>query len=73
MSDSNSSTKIGFLGALFLLFLGLRLTDHIDWAWYWIASPFWAPLALVVVLLLVSGVCYGIGSLVGAICAIGKR
>jgi hypothetical protein len=54
MSDSNSSTKIGFLGALFLLFLGLRLTDHIDWAWYWIASPFLAPLALVVVCV----VCY---------------
>jgi len=34
-------------GVLFVVFLVLRLTDHIDWAWYWVASPLWMPLALV--------------------------
>jgi hypothetical protein len=50
MSDSRgggSSISIGLSGALFLLFIGLRLTDHIDWAWYWVASPLWMPAAII--------------------------
>lgn len=42
-----------FTGLLFLLFLALRLTDQIDWAWYWVASPLWMPLALALVCFLV--------------------
>jgi hypothetical protein len=41
---------IGLGGALFLVFVVLRLTDHIDWAWYWVASPLWVPLAVVLVI-----------------------
>jgi uncharacterized membrane protein YhiD involved in acid resistance len=47
------TTGIGFFGAMFLLFLGLRLTDHIDWAWYWVAAPLWMPLGIVLVILAV--------------------
>lgn len=47
MSETKASGGIGFAGALFLLFLGLRLTEHIDWAWYWVAAPLWIPLAIV--------------------------
>ncbi len=56
MSESKSGSYggIGLGGALFVLFLGLRLTDHIDWAWYWVAAPLWIPLAFA--LLLVTGV-----------------
>lgn len=28
-----------FLENLFLLLLAMRMTDQIDWAWYWIALP----------------------------------
>lgn len=46
MSENTArSGGIGLCGALFLLFVALRLTEHIDWAWYWVASPLWAPLA----------------------------
>ena len=51
---------IGFGGALFLLFLGLKLGNVIDWSWWWVTSPLWIPIALVVVIfllvLLVAGV-----------------
>lgn len=47
------STSIGLTGATFLLLLGLRLTDHIDWAWYWIAAPLWMPLGAVLGIALV--------------------
>ncbi len=26
---------------LFVIFLVLRLTDNIDWAWIWVFSPLW--------------------------------
>lgn len=33
--------QIGFLGALTLLFTGLKLADVIDWSWMWVFSPIW--------------------------------
>ncbi len=34
---------------LFLIFLVLKLTDLIDWSWWWVTSPLWIPIALAVV------------------------
>jgi len=36
---------------LFVLFLGLKLTGHIDWAWYWVFAPLWVPVAFIVIVL----------------------
>ena len=33
---------------MFLIFLTLKLTHVIDWSWWWVTCPFWAPLALVI-------------------------
>lgn len=33
---------------LFVVFLILRLTDTIDWSWWWITAPLWAPAAFVI-------------------------
>jgi hypothetical protein len=45
--------QIGFLGLLTVLFVGLKLTSHIDWSWWWVLSPLWVGLvaALAVTLL----------------------
>ena len=32
-----------------LLFVGLKLTGHIDWSWFWVTCPWWFGLALVLV------------------------
>lgn len=48
----NSGGGIGFLGALFLLFLGLKLGGIIDWAWVYIFMPLWIPALVVIVILL---------------------
>ena len=59
MSDSKSSSSsggIGFCGLLTILFIGLKLTNHIDWSWWWVLSPLWigfAMWAVIVVLFLV--------------------
>lgn len=44
---TTKSGGVSFAGLLFLLFLGLKLTNQIDWSWWWVTAPLWAPLALV--------------------------
>lgn len=39
---------IGFLGALTLIFIVLKLTHFIDWSWWWILSPLWLPMSIVI-------------------------
>lgn len=42
-----SNGGVGFLGMLTILFIGLKLTGHIDWSWWWVVSPLWIPFAVV--------------------------
>lgn len=47
---------IGFLDALTLLFVALKLCGVIDWSWWWVLSPFlfqFGLVAIVVVIVLV--------------------
>jgi hypothetical protein len=48
MSDNNNAQSggMGLASVLFIVFVVMRLTDNIDWAWYWVASPLWMPLAI---------------------------
>lgn len=32
--------KIGFISALQITFIVLKLTKTIDWSWFWVLSPF---------------------------------
>jgi hypothetical protein len=73
MSDKTKTiyTGMSFGSALFLLFLGLRLTDHIDWPWYWVAAPLWvgpaAILAICAVVLLGIGIVMAVGYPIAAL------
>lgn len=46
---TNISTDggVGFLGALTILFIALKLTHVIDWSWWWVLAPLWIPVAVV--------------------------
>ena len=44
--------QVGFLGTLGLIFITLKLTGVIDWAWIWVLSPLW--IVVILVLLVVS-------------------
>lgn len=50
---------IGIAGALFIIFLVLKLTHIIDWSWLWVLSPLWIPVAVVVAVL------FGIAGIAG--------
>jgi hypothetical protein len=41
-------TGIGLDVILFVVFLILKLTGHIDWSWWWVTSPLWIPIAIVI-------------------------
>jgi len=47
--NSKTSGGIGFCGLLAVLFVGLKLTGHIAWSWWWVLSPLWLPMATLVV------------------------
>jgi uncharacterized protein (DUF983 family) len=48
-----SKSGVGFFGLLTILFVGLKLTGFIDWSWWAVTAPLWAPLLLVLALLAV--------------------
>ena len=47
-SENSNSGGIGFLGLLAIVFITLKLTDVIDWSWWYVTMPLWGGLALVV-------------------------
>jgi hypothetical protein len=49
--SSSSSSGIGFTGLLTIVFIMLKLTKYIDWSWWWVLSPIWISISLVLVVL----------------------
>ena len=54
MSQNNSSSGIGFPGLLAIVFIVLKLTNVIDWSWWWVLSPIWISLIIILVALFIS-------------------
>lgn len=55
---SNKSVGTGLPTLLFIIFLVLKLTNNIDWSWWWVTSPLWITLILsfLIVVLILFGV-----------------
>jgi len=62
-SSSSSSGGIGFTGLLTVLFVGLKLTGHITWSWWWVLSPIWISLSLLFFVFLIVGMIFLISEL----------
>lgn len=41
---------------LFVVFLVLKLTETIDWSWWWVTAPLWIPVGLVLVIAIIAWV-----------------
>ena len=52
-TSSSSSGGIGFVGALTIVFIVLKLLGKITWSWWWVLSPLWISAIFVVVVLLI--------------------
>ena len=55
-NTSNSSSGLGFGTVLFLVFLVLKLTNYIGWSWWWVTSPLWIPIVIVLGILAIMGI-----------------
>lgn len=43
---------------LLVLFIGLKLGGIINWSWWWVLSPIWIPLSILVIFIFVIFVIY---------------
>lgn len=51
--NTGSSSGIGILGLLGVLFVALKLMGVITWSWWAVTLPFWGGFALVVIALII--------------------
>ena len=55
METNNRAPEMSFLNWLTLLFIGLKLTNFIDWSWWWVLSPIWLTIVLALGILFSTG------------------
>jgi hypothetical protein len=55
--SESSGGGIGFGGMLAILFIALKMTDVIDWSWWWVLAPIWIPAAIVIPIAVVGLAC----------------
>ena len=56
MSKTNSTTvqvRPGFTESLTIVFIFLKVFGFVNWSWWWVFSPLWISLGLVVLFLIV--------------------
>lgn len=60
MDNNKVVTRSPICMILFIVFLVLKLTNVINWSWWWVTAPLWIPVSIALVLLLISSVILGI-------------
>lgn len=66
MSTNTKKPGLGLLGVLQIVFIVLKLTDNLDWNWFWVLSPTILPIftfiafVIIVTIAIVTGVGLGI-------------
>lgn len=61
--NTTASGGIGATGLLGIAFIVLKLCGVIDWSWWWVLSPYWGALAIV----LAGAAFVMLGALIGAL------
>ena len=51
MNQTTSSGGVTFLVLLTIVFITLRLCQVIDWSWWWVLSPIWILIAIILLIL----------------------
>jgi hypothetical protein len=69
MSDKKTTSGVGVGTVLFLVFLTLKLAEVgpvANWSWWWVTSPLWIPLALVIAIVAIAAIIAVIVAIVAA-------
>jgi len=70
MNKEKTSKGFGLGTILFLIFLVLKLTGVgmvATWSWWWVLSPLWIPIVVVLGILLCALVFISLAALIGAL------
>jgi len=55
MSNNNEKGGgVGICGVVGIVFIILKLCGLIHWSWIWVLSPFWLPVAFVILLIVIA-------------------
>ncbi len=52
-NSSSSSSGIGFVGLLTVAFVVLKLCKVINWSWWWVLSPIWISIILIILIIFI--------------------
>lgn len=62
MRENNNSNAsgggFGFVGALTIAFIVLKLLGKITWSWLWVLSPIWISAILAIIFLIIYIIAY---------------
>ena len=50
-NNTNNNNGIGFIGALQIAFIVLKLLKVINWKWLWVLAPTWISIILAIILI----------------------
>jgi len=53
MGDKKTSSGLGLLDVLAVVFIVLKLLGVITWSWAWVLSPIWIQLVIVAIVFIV--------------------
>ena len=54
MASSKSTSGLSTTMVLFLIFLTLKLTGLISWSWWWVTSPLWIPVMIILTIMFIA-------------------
>ena len=54
--DGNKTVGVGICDVLAIVFVVLKLVGVISWSWWWVLSPIWIPIVIILILGLIIGV-----------------
>lgn len=50
------SGGVSVLGLLGVAFIVLKLCKVINWSWWWVTAPFWIPVGVIILLIVLVGI-----------------
>jgi len=59
------TTSFPIASILAIVFVVLKLTNNVDWSWWWVLSPLWVPLGIIVILFAVIFIFLFVKTMVG--------
>lgn len=61
-NQSRAQASFPILGCLGIAFIVLKLCGVIAWSWWWVLSPFWLPLTIVLGIVVLCALIVGLAS-----------